>query len=80
MSTLTIESCSLSRNKLVTPKTSKLALYGGGAVTVLGTNATAVISDTDFKQNNASYGAAILSDLGAVMLLQKVSTAGTCSY
>jgi hypothetical protein len=58
----------------VLPPDSNLTGYGGGAVTILGTNATATISATSFKQNSASFGAAILIDLGAIVLLQKVST------
>jgi hypothetical protein len=76
-SNLTIQNCSFSSNKAVLPEGFNLSIYGGGAVTIIGANATAVISDTDFKQNSASSGAAILSHLGSVVLLQKVSWRGT---
>jgi hypothetical protein len=77
-SNLTILNCSLSRNIAVVPAGLNSSInYGGGAVTVIGTNATAVISNSVFEQNSAEYAAAIYSGVGAVVLLQQVSTAGT---
>ena len=69
-SSLTIQNCNFSRNDLATPKASKLFIFGGGAVSVIGTDATAAISDSAFKTNSADTGGALSVRWGASVQLK----------
>jgi hypothetical protein len=58
-SKLIVERCKFVNNTILAADGYDVNVVGGGAVAVAGTNATAVISDSLFKNNSAMFGGAL---------------------